>query len=112
MALKSIVSGDYHKQVEVSSTPVTAGKSVSGIEVDQYQYSVLQQSIDSGHLVFFIEVSIREDCVLKAARAYMVFDVLDLHGEIVKSTPSVQDIEQEKFDRSFSVYYISKVDQS
>jgi two-component system chemotaxis sensor kinase CheA len=42
----------------------------------------------------------------------MVFDVLELHGEIVKSTPSVQEIEQEKFDRSFSLYYISKVDKA
>lgn len=112
VALKSIVIGDYHKQAEASSKSVTASNNVSGMEVDQYQYSVLQQSIESGHLVFFIEVSLREDCVLKAARAFMIFDVLDLHGEIVKSTPSVQDIEQEKFDRTISVYYISKVDKA
>ena len=30
----------------------------------------------------------------------------------LKSTPSVQEIEQEKFDRSFSLYFISKVDQA
>src|SRR5690606_23171075 len=75
-------------------------------------YSILQQSIDSGFMVFYIEVSVREDCVLKAARAYMVFDVLERNGEVVKSTPSVQEIEQEKFDRSFSVYYISNVEQA
>jgi two-component system chemotaxis sensor kinase CheA len=109
-ALQSIVSGDNRKQASASAAPATASKSVSGMEVDQYQYSVLQQSIDAGHMVFFIDVSIREDCVLKAARAYMAFDILDRHGEVVKSTPSVQDIEQEKFERSFSVYYISKVD--
>jgi len=40
----------------------------------------------------------------------MVFDALERHGEIAKSAPSVQDIEQEKFDRSFTVYYISKED--
>jgi two-component system chemotaxis sensor kinase CheA len=42
----------------------------------------------------------------------MVFDALERHGEVVQSHPSVQDIEQEKFDRSFSVYYITKTDEA
>lgn len=42
----------------------------------------------------------------------MVFDALERMGEIVKATPSVQEIEQEKFDRSFSLYFISQVDQA
>jgi len=63
-------------------------------------------------MVFFIEASVREDCVLKAGKSIMVFDLLNLHGEIVKSTPSVKDIQQEKFERSFSVYYISKSDKA
>lgn len=114
-ALKSIVSGDYRKQIgEAAGASDAAAKPAasSGIEVDEFQYSVLQQSIEAGHMVFYIEVSVREDCVLKAARAYMVFDVLDRSGEVIKSTPTVTEIEQEKFDRSFSVYFVSQVDQS
>lgn len=108
-ALRSIVTGDY-KTAQVPE--VTAAKEpAKGIEVDEFQFSILQQSIDSGFLVFYIEVSVNENCVLKAARAYMVFDALERMGEIVKATPSVQEIEQEKFDRSFSLYFISKVDQ-
>ncbi|MCD1257799.1 chemotaxis protein CheA [Paenibacillus athensensis] len=112
-ALRSIVTGDYEKPAAgAGAAPAAAKKeSVKGIEVDEFQYSILQQSIDSGFHVFYIEVTVREDCVLKAARAYMVFDQLYQNGEIVKSTPSVQEIEQEKFDRSFSVYYISRIDQ-
>jgi two-component system chemotaxis sensor kinase CheA len=110
VALRSIVTGDY----KTAQAPVvTAVKEpAKGIEVDEFQFSVLQQSIDSGFLVFYVEVSVNENCVLKAARAYMVFDALERMGEIVKATPSVQEIEQEKFDRSFSLYFISKVDQA
>ncbi|WP_261306044.1 chemotaxis protein CheA [Paenibacillus andongensis] len=108
-ALRSIVTGDYKT---AQAPEVTAAKEpAKGIEVDEFQFSILQQSIDSGFLVFYIEVSVNENCVLKAARAYMVFDALERMGEIVKATPSVQEIEQEKFDRSFSLYFISKVDQ-
>lgn len=66
--------------------------------------------MESGHKAYYIEVKVREDCLLKAARAYMVFDVLERNGEVVKSYPSVQEIEQEQFDRGFSVYYISQVE--
>lgn len=109
-ALRSIVTGDYKTAQEtVASTVMEPAR---GIEVDEFQFSILKQSIDSGFLVFYIEVSVNENCLLKAARAYMVFDALERMGEIVKATPSVQEIEQEKFDRSFSLYFISKVDQA
>jgi two-component system chemotaxis sensor kinase CheA len=101
--LKAIFNGDLASTSAVAKNPV-----VAETELDQFQYSVLKQSIESGHFVYYIKVHIREDCVLKAARAYMVFDTLERHGEVAKSTPTVQEIEQEKFDRSFTVYYISK----
>jgi two-component system chemotaxis sensor kinase CheA len=101
-ALKSIVSGDYQKggtAAKESAAPADAG---SAVMLDEFQYSIIQQSIESGMYVFYIEVGIREDCVLKAARAYMVFNVLEQNGEVIKSHPSVEDIEQEKFDKQFS----------
>ncbi|NOV03148.1 chemotaxis protein CheA [Paenibacillus planticolens] len=110
VSLRSIVTGEYKT---AQTAAVTAVKEpVKGIEVDEFQFSILQQSIEAGFLVFYIEVNVNENCVLKAARAYMVFDALERMGEIVKATPSVQEIEQEKFDRSFSLYFISKVDQA
>lgn len=80
----------------------------SAIQLDEFQFSVLDQSITEGHKVLYIEVAIRKDCQLKAARAYLVFDLLERYGEVVKSYPSVQEIEHEKFDRSFSLYYITQ----
>jgi two-component system, chemotaxis family, sensor kinase CheA len=78
------------------------------IQLDEFQFSVLEQSIQEGHNVIYIDVAIRQDCQLKAVRAYMVFDLLERNGEVVKSFPSVQDIEQEKFEHSFSLYYITQ----
>lgn len=80
--------------------------------LDEFQYSVLEQSLQEGHQVLYVDVAIRKDCQLKAVRAYMVFDLLERSGEVVKSFPSVQDIEQEKFDYGFSLYYITQKDAS
>ncbi|EXX91307.1 chemotaxis protein CheA [Paenibacillus darwinianus] len=107
-SLKAIVSGEYRTDA-AAGAPAKTGMDGEprGIELDQFQISVLQQSMETGHQVFHIIVKVREDCVLKAARAYMVFELLERSGEVVKSEPSVQEIEQEKFDRSFSVYLIT-----
>jgi two-component system chemotaxis sensor kinase CheA len=107
--LKSIVAGDHLKQT--SSTAAASNESVPATVIDEFQYSVMDQAIASGHQVFYVEVAVRDDCVLKAARAYMVFDVFERNGEVVKSTPSVQEIEQEKFEKIFSVYFISNIPQ-
>ncbi|WP_435163201.1 chemotaxis protein CheW [Paenibacillus glycanilyticus] len=112
-SLQSIVKGDYKTVVAstaASSAPSASVQQTGGI-LDEFQTSVIQQSIDSGHNVYYIEVEIREDCVLKGVRAYMVFDLLGKNGDIVKSEPSVTDLEQEKFDRSFSVFTISTLSQ-
>jgi two-component system chemotaxis sensor kinase CheA len=110
--LKKIVSGEYTADAEAaaaSAAPAAAqGQQAGEAVLDQYQYSILQQSIGSGHRVYQAVVTLRKDCVLKSARAYMVFNVLEQAGEVVKSRPSVQDIEQEKFDSSFTVFLISQ----
>ncbi|NGZ75485.1 chemotaxis protein CheA [Saccharibacillus alkalitolerans] len=117
-ALQAIVRGEVPSgeaggaSAEAAASPAASGPAVSKeqVQLDEFQYSILEQSLAAGHRVLYIEVSIREDCQLKAARAYMVFDLLERSGEVVKSHPTVQEIEQEKFDRSFSLYFITEKD--
>ncbi len=45
---------------------------------------------------------------LKAARAFLVFKAIEKYGEIIVSSPSAQDIEDEKFDLEFSLIVASK----
>ncbi|RKN86502.1 chemotaxis protein CheA [Paenibacillus ginsengarvi] len=107
--LKSIVSGDYEKAAAATATaPAAAPTASAGAELDEFQYSILLQSVEAGLQVYRLEVTLQKTCVLKAARAYMVFSYLEQNGEIVKSMPSVEDIEKEKFETSFSVYFVSE----
>lgn len=114
-SLQSIVNGDMTPAADPVPANTAAGSlgfDGNAVQLDEFQHSVLEQSISEGHKVLFIEVAIREDCQLKAVRAYLVFDLLERYGEIVKSHPTVQEIEQEKFNRSFSLYYITQKDPS
>lgn len=114
-SLQAIVRGEI-PSADGAAAEVTAAAAgnASGAQVflDEFQYSVLEQSLQAGHQVLYVDVAIRKDCQLKAVRAYMVFDLLERSGEVVKSFPSVQDIEQEKFDYGFSLYYITQKDAS
>ncbi|QWU14157.1 two-component system, chemotaxis family, sensor kinase CheA [Paenibacillus sophorae] len=109
-SLQAIVRGEVPIAQGEGAAPAAAApkEAETPALLDEFQLSVLEQSIQEGHQVLFIEVSIRKDCQLRAVRAYMVFELLERFGEVVKSFPSVQDIEQEKFDYNFSLYYISQ----
>ena len=56
---------------------------------------------------FGITIYLADTCVLKSARAFIIFRTLEKLGSIIKSDPIVQDIEDEKFDFDFSVILVS-----
>lgn len=56
-----------------------------------------------GAAVFRVEVRLDESCVLKAVRAYMVIKRFAHMGRVLGTEPSARDIEDERFDRSFTV---------
>ncbi|OUM98776.1 MAG: chemotaxis protein CheA [Paenibacillaceae bacterium ZCTH02-B3] len=114
--LKSMAEGGAPSASRPASGKDGGGSASSGTPgrhgLDEYQLSVIRQSAESGYRALHIRVTLREGCLLKAARAYMVFDALERHGEVIKSEPSVQDLEQENFDRTFAVYYITRQEAS
>ncbi|OIB02648.1 chemotaxis protein CheA [Paenibacillus sp. LC231] len=107
-SLQAIVRGEGATPAGEAAEGDNSVAAVQGIELDEFQFSVLDQSISEGHKVLYIQVTLREDCQLKAVRAYMVFETLERSGEIVKTYPDVQEIEQGEFDRVFSLYYITQ----
>lgn len=91
-----------------SEAAPTAEKTVSGQKYDEYEWTVIEQSREQGFECYEITVRLRSDCLLKTARVYMVFDVLEKSGEVIKSTPSVDQLEEEQFDSEFSVTLITQ----
>ncbi|MCY9542573.1 chemotaxis protein CheA [Paenibacillus alvei] len=111
-SLQSIVKGDYKKEAASEDGSSASGEEEQNERLDEFQRSILEQSLEAGMHVYHIHIRLREDCVLKAARAYMVFQVLGQYGEVVKSNPPAQDIEQDKFENGFSVFYVSSEQES
>src|SRR5699024_9769508 len=74
----------------------------------EFQLTILGESQEQGFEQYEISVHLSEDCLLKGARVYMIFELLEKMGEVVQTDPAVQDLEEEKFDNSFKILYISK----
>ncbi|MCQ2494007.1 MAG: chemotaxis protein CheA [Lachnospiraceae bacterium] len=74
---------------------------------DESQINVLKEAVKQGKKVCALNVTVNEDCVLKAARAFLVLKAVEEKGEIAVSLPSTQDLEDEKFDNSFILIVIT-----
>ena len=53
--------------------------------------------------IYGMTVFIQEECLLKAARAFLVFKAVEDYGNIIVYNPTSQDIEDEKFGVDFSL---------
>ena len=77
------------------------------MKVNDTEKMLIEKAYKEELKVYGISVYVDESCVLKAARAFLVFKALEKLGEIIVSEPSAQDIEDEKFDLRFSLIFIS-----
>ncbi len=93
---------------ETVATVVETTFDVPQLQFDDYEKTVLQQSSEQDFNAFEITVVLREDCLLKAARVFMVFDILEKNGDVIKSVPSADQLEEENFDQQFQIAFITK----
>ncbi len=104
--LKRIESGEEALPEVVATVAIPEVPSV--LEYDSFEQTVITQSAEQGFNAFEISVRLREDCLLKAARVFMVFEILEKDGDVIKSTPSVEKLEDEQFDQQFYVAFVTK----
>lgn len=77
------------------------------IKLGDSERTVLKEALKQSKGVYGLTVKVQESCILKAARAFLVFKAIEETSEIIMSNPSAQDIEDEKFDLDFSLIVVS-----
>ena len=78
------------------------------IRISDYEKATFEKAKEENLNILGITVYLQDSCILKAARAFLVFKCLEELGEVMKAEPNVQDIEDEKFDYDFSLVYFTK----
>lgn len=95
------------EQPQEQKSPAAAD-SFKNIEFTEFERHAILEASKKDMQAYGIDVHIDPSCILKAARAFLVFKAIEAQGEIIKSVPSTQDIEDEKFDLEFKMFVVSK----
>ncbi|MBQ8519014.1 MAG: chemotaxis protein CheA [Agathobacter sp.] len=100
--------------VDVASAPVAAAPVAAPVEkaaesanevkiqLSDADKDEIAAAKEEGKHVYAITVYVNQECLLKAARAFLVFRAVEGFGQIFANHPSSQDIEDEKFELDFS----------
>ena len=96
------------KEEAPAATASAAPADDKDMPLADFEKNAVNEALKKNLHVYKIKVSVDENCILKAARAFLVFKNLEGHGDIIKSEPSVQNIEDEKFDFDFSIIVVTE----
>lgn len=117
--LNAILKGDSEaeaapkKAEEPVAAPETEAVADGGsqkwqeLKLGESEQTVIAEALHQGKKAYGMTVTVQEACILKAARAFLVFKAVEEFGEIIYSNPSAQDIEDEKFDLDFSLIVVT-----
>lgn len=81
------------------------------IALSDTEKNIISTAEKSGLHGIYLKVTLADSCLLKSARSYMVMNALEELGEVIRTIPPAEDLEQENFERSFEVILITGADE-
>jgi two-component system chemotaxis sensor kinase CheA len=78
------------------------------VELDEFNRETIKQGVAQGHVALIVKVTLRPNTILKSVRVYTVFQAIEQVATVIQSNPSVQELEEEKFDHSFVLTILTK----
>ena len=90
-----------------SAPAASSSTATLNVDLSETEKEVIRQAQKDGMRGFHLTVTLSETCLLKSARSYMVMNALEELGDVIKTIPPAEDLEQEKFERSFEVVLVS-----
>lgn len=106
-SLEKVAQADVAQDEEKKDVKELQNDSVNP-NLNEYDISIIKQANDNGYNGVNIEISLREDTLLKSARAFLIVQELEGQGEIIKSIPSTEDIENEQFNTELVFVLLTK----
>ncbi len=82
------------------------------VDVSHTSLAVLNKAVEAGFNIFKIRIELSDSCMLKAARAFIIFNALENAGEVLLSHPTAEDIEDENFESYFEVLYLTEMNEN
>ena len=101
-SVEAAPSADEKAEEQAKEEAADAKDAYRQIRLEENDIKTLEENQASGMNLYGFTVHVQKECMLKAARAFLVYKAVEDFGEILIYSPSSQDIEDEKFDLAFS----------
>ncbi|MDD4496564.1 MAG: chemotaxis protein CheA [Methanosarcinaceae archaeon] len=86
--------------------------SVTGLEFTEKEKIAIKTAEEDGEKVMISRITLKENCIFKAARSAMVIQRVSEDGNLIKTIPSLNELEEENFDLDFTVIFSTKKDRN
>lgn len=96
-----------NKDIETGETKEGNSEDEESIPLNEYDLNIIKQAGFAGFNVYEIKVVLSENTLLKSARAFLVLKSLEEYGEVIKSIPVTEDLENENFGFTINFIYVS-----
>lgn len=108
--LKALAKGEPIEAPIIQTKAEKLEIQYSAAEFCDTEVSLIKNAQDQGMQAYELVIYLREGCLLKSARSYMVMNALDEIGEVIRTVPPVDELEKEKFDLSFQAIIVTGSD--
>jgi len=95
---------------DASDKAIVAEQATVSLAFDDTETKVIKAANRQGLRSFKVDVHLRDGCLLKSARAYMVMNALDEFGDVIKTIPPSDDLEKENFALDFTAILLTDSD--
>ena len=96
---------------KTNSQQLTADSSQPQVALSDTEKNIIKEAEKSGLHGIYLKVTLAESCLLKSARSYMVMNALEELGEVIRTIPPAEELEQENFERDFEVILITAAEE-
>jgi len=96
------------REEELPVEPVINKTSNQSLAFNQYDITVLKEAVSRNYKIYNIKITVDPTCLMKSVRAFMVFKAIEEDGEIFKSIPPAQDLDEGNFEKDFEIFAITK----
>lgn len=104
--LIKIGSGEDEVEEEVVKVITSEDRDIYNIFYSEEDKKSIKEAVENGYSVSEIEVVLMKDCVMKSIRVILILQAVENKAKIIKSTPQREDLNNEKFGRSFIITII------
>lgn len=105
-----ISSGPVHPPETETGAGTCTGPALPDIEMDETLEDVIREAELRGYCAYSMQVRFEDDCQMKEVRAFLFFETMEQAGEIIRTNPPAEDIQDGHFESGIALVMISQAD--